>query len=138
MRPVPIWRTGSDVPRYHVTNQHHPCQPGTRRPLAWAAAGRHNGTDPSRPADPRAAVPTADPARPAADLPADPATGAVPAVLLTPPQAARALNVSERKLRDLTAPRGPIPAGRGGRMIRFRVETLRDWAAALETQPAAA
>ena len=77
------------------------------------------------------------PARPDGSARPDAADGA-PAVLLTIPQAARALNLSERKLRELTAPRGPVPAVRLGRMIRYRVETLRAFAADLEVQPAAA
>ena len=60
---------------------------------------------------------------------------AAPPVLLTAPAAARALGVSERKLRYLTVPNGPLPVVRIGRMVRYRVATLREFAARQETGP---
>jgi len=52
-----------------------------------------------------------------------------PTLLLTPKQAAAALAVSPRTLWSLTAPRGPIPAVRLGRLVRYRVEAMADWLA---------
>jgi hypothetical protein len=49
----------------------------------------------------------------------------VPQLLLTPRAAAAALFVSERTLWGLTAPRGPIPAVRIGRAVRYDLEALR-------------
>jgi len=42
-------------------------------------------------------------------------------------EAARLLSLSERTLWTLTAPRGPIPAVRIGRIVRYPVDALRDW-----------
>ena len=50
-------------------------------------------------------------------------------VLLSALEAADALGVSERLLRDLTAPRGDLPAVRLGRRVMYRRETLERWAA---------
>jgi excisionase family DNA binding protein len=59
-----------------------------------------------------------------------PAAGAVaqpPRLLLTALEAAQALRISERKLWDLTAPRGPIRVVRLGRSVRYPVDELRRW-----------
>ncbi|MFH5806140.1 helix-turn-helix domain-containing protein [Alienimonas sp. DA493] len=49
-------------------------------------------------------------------------------VLLTTLEAADALGISERKLRDLTSPRGPIRAVRLGRLVRYRPADLESFA----------
>ncbi|MFH5804023.1 helix-turn-helix domain-containing protein [Alienimonas sp. DA493] len=49
-------------------------------------------------------------------------------VLLNTLQAADAHGLSERKLRDLTAPRGPITPVRLGRLIRYRPADLEAFA----------
>jgi hypothetical protein len=59
-------------------------------------------------------------------------------LLLTRPQAARSLNVSERLLFGLTKPRGPIPAirlpGRGKpRAVRYDVRDLLRFIDSLKT-----
>jgi len=52
------------------------------------------------------------------------------ALSLRPREAARALGISERKLWDLTAPRGPIPCARLGRnIVIYRVADLDTWLA---------
>jgi excisionase family DNA binding protein len=51
-------------------------------------------------------------------------------MLLTPRAAAAALAVSPRTLWGLTAPRGPIPAVRLGRAVRYPTDALRAWIAA--------
>lgn len=56
-------------------------------------------------------------------------------ILMNTREAARALSISERKLWDLTAPRGPIPSVKLGRSVRYRPEDLRDWAAEAKTEP---
>ena len=61
-----------------------------------------------------------------------------PAVLLTPQDAADALGVSLRTLRDLTRPHGDLPPVRLGRLVRYRPDTLREWAAAREMTAAKA
>lgn len=48
-------------------------------------------------------------------------------LLLTPPEAAERLSISERKLWDLTAPRGPIPSVRIGRSVRYYLADLTAW-----------
>jgi excisionase family DNA binding protein len=48
------------------------------------------------------------------------------ALLLTTPQAARSLAISERTLWDLTK-RGEIPAVRIGRSVRYDPEDLKAW-----------
>jgi excisionase family DNA binding protein len=53
-----------------------------------------------------------------------------PQLLLTTHAAAAALSVSERTLWTLTHPRGPIPAVRIGRSVRYPVDALRAWIAA--------
>jgi excisionase family DNA binding protein len=50
-----------------------------------------------------------------------------PALLLTPRQAAKALSISERTLWAITAPRGPMPAVRIGRAVRYLVSDLQEW-----------
>ncbi|HEY1378989.1 MAG TPA: helix-turn-helix domain-containing protein [Gemmataceae bacterium] len=59
-----------------------------------------------------------------------PPNPAPPALLLTPRAAAAALAVSPRTLWGLTAPRGPIPAVKIGRSVRYSAEALRAWIAA--------
>ena len=58
---------------------------------------------------------------------------AAPRLLLKPLEAADALGISERKLRDLTEPHGPIPVVRVGRLVRYRVSALESWARSVET-----
>lgn len=54
-------------------------------------------------------------------------------LLLTAPEAAKALAVSARKLWSLTAS-GEIPVVRvGERSVRYSVEALREWIAANQT-----
>ena len=54
----------------------------------------------------------------------------IPDRLAVPPrEAARLLSISERTLWGLTAPRGPIPAVRLGRSVRYDVAALRRWLA---------
>ena len=48
-------------------------------------------------------------------------------LLLKPPEAARALAISARKLWSLTDPRGPIPCIRVGRAIRYDPRDLEAW-----------
>ncbi len=50
--------------------------------------------------------------------------------LLTLLEAAQSLRVSERTLWSMTKPRGPIPAVRLGRSVRYCPNTLRSWIAA--------
>ena len=54
---------------------------------------------------------------------------------LTPRDAARALSISEKGLWNLTKPRGPIPAAKIGRLVRY---DLRDLLAFLDAQKATA
>jgi len=55
-------------------------------------------------------------------------TEIAPATLLTKvPEAAKALSISERKLWDLSEPRGPIPVVRIGRAVRYDRRDLRAW-----------
>ena len=56
-------------------------------------------------------------------------------VLLTARQAADALGISQRTLREWTAPRGTVPVVRLGRLVRYRPDALAEWAAARETRP---
>lgn len=51
----------------------------------------------------------------------------LPRILLTPPEAAEALAMSERRLWELTQ-RGEIPCVRNGRSVRYRTRALEDWA----------
>jgi excisionase family DNA binding protein len=64
---------------------------------------------------------------PTTTTPADP--GPAP-LLLTPRDAARVLALSPRSLWALTHPRGPIPAVRIGRSVRYDVQALREYIAA--------
>jgi excisionase family DNA binding protein len=57
-----------------------------------------------------------------------PMKGQSPApMLLTAKEAARSLSVCEKTLWSLTHPRGPIPAVRIGRAVRYSPEDLRGW-----------
>lgn len=59
-----------------------------------------------------------------------------PAPLLIDPRAAAAmLAVSARTLWALTAPRGPIPAVRVGRLVRYRPDDLAEWVQAAAADP---
>ncbi|HEX5104211.1 MAG TPA: helix-turn-helix domain-containing protein [Pirellulaceae bacterium] len=51
----------------------------------------------------------------------------VPKLLLTQREAADALGVSERTLFSLTSPRGPIPAVRMGKSVRYSLAALQAW-----------
>jgi excisionase family DNA binding protein len=53
-----------------------------------------------------------------------------PQLLLTAREAAAALAVSPRTLWGLTYPRGPLPAVRLGRSVRYPADALRAWIAA--------
>lgn len=56
-------------------------------------------------------------------------------LLLSPPEAARALKLSERTLSHFTA-NGTIPCIRIGRSVRYSPDALRAWIAAqMEVQP---
>lgn len=61
-------------------------------------------------------------------------TGSPVALLLTPRLAAAALSVSERTLWAMTHPRGPIPAVRLGRSVRYSVADLERWIAAQQAR----
>jgi predicted DNA-binding transcriptional regulator AlpA len=51
-------------------------------------------------------------------------------LLLTPPEAARALSISPRTLWAITAPRGDLPCVRlAGRSVRYSVDAIRAWIA---------
>lgn len=51
------------------------------------------------------------------------------ALLLTAPEAAERLRISEKTLWSLTAPRGGIPVVRIGRAVRYSVAALERWIA---------
>ncbi len=53
---------------------------------------------------------------------------------LCPRDAARELSISEKTLFNLTRPRGPIPAAKFGRLVRY---DIRDLLAFLDAQKAA-
>jgi excisionase family DNA binding protein len=48
-------------------------------------------------------------------------------LLLSIREAAKCIGTSERTLWKLTAPRGPIPAVRFGRVVRYSPDDLRAW-----------
>jgi len=50
-----------------------------------------------------------------------------PPLALRPKDAARALGIGQRKLWELTAPRGPIPCARVGCCVLYPVDALRGW-----------
>jgi len=50
-------------------------------------------------------------------------------LLLRPREAARSLNISERQLWQHTHPRGPIPATRIGKCVRYSREALAEFIA---------
>jgi hypothetical protein len=54
-----------------------------------------------------------------------PAQSPLSPLLLTAPEAALVLRISERVLWSLTAPRGPIPTVRIGRCLRYSVAELQ-------------
>jgi excisionase family DNA binding protein len=54
-------------------------------------------------------------------------TTATERLLLTPREAAATLSISERTLWAVTAPRGPLPAVRIGRAVRYDPPDLRRW-----------
>lgn len=49
---------------------------------------------------------------------------AVPQLALSPRDAAQALSMSEKGLWNLTKPRGPIPAAKIGRLVRYDIRDL--------------
>ena len=55
--------------------------------------------------------------------------------LISAREAASLLAISERTLWALSAPRGPIPAIRLGRSVRYSVDALRAWMRNAERQP---
>jgi hypothetical protein len=57
--------------------------------------------------------------------PAFPTTNTATPLLLTARAAAAIMSVSERTLWAMTYPRGPIPAVRLGRAVRYDVQALR-------------
>ena len=61
------------------------------------------------------------------DLANGAANTTTPRLLITPRQAGATLAISERTLWSLTAPRGPIPAVRIGRAVRYDLADLRKW-----------
>jgi predicted DNA-binding transcriptional regulator AlpA len=48
-------------------------------------------------------------------------------------EAARLLSISERSLWALSSPRGPVPAIRLGRSVRYCVATLQEWLTSQQT-----
>ena len=50
---------------------------------------------------------------------------AFPQLALSPRDAARALSMSEKGLWNLTKPRGPIPAAKIGRLVRYDVKNYK-------------
>ena len=48
-------------------------------------------------------------------------------LLLSTREAAKSLGISDRTLFKMTAPRGPIPAIRFGRVVRYSPDDLRAW-----------
>jgi hypothetical protein len=65
-----------------------------------------------------------------------PATNDVPKLLLTPPEAAEALQVCENTLWSLTQPRGPIPAIRLGKSVRYSPAALQKFIDEQQQAPA--
>jgi hypothetical protein len=61
------------------------------------------------------------------------ATESAPRILLTQREAAESLGICERSLWGLTAPRGPIPAVRLGKSVRYRIDALKHFAEQAET-----
>jgi hypothetical protein len=59
-------------------------------------------------------------------------------LLVTKPAAARLLNICDRTLQTLTAPRGPIACVRIGRSVRYDPRDLIAWINASKTQWTAA
>ena len=105
-------------------------RPAAEPAPAAAGTGPHNGARPPPVPIGSPAVPTLTPA-PAFDPAADPSR-----VLLDARETADALGVSERMLRKLTVPHGDLPAVRLGRLVRYRLSTLRAWAELHEQSPA--
>ena len=58
-----------------------------------------------------------------------------PSALLTRRQAAAWLSVSERKLLDMTAPKGPVPVLRDGRWVRYDPRDLARYIEAAKCRP---
>jgi hypothetical protein len=54
-------------------------------------------------------------------------TPTYPRLLLSAPEAARALNISQRTLWTFTVPRGPLPCVRLGRRVMYSPQTLQGW-----------
>ncbi len=60
-------------------------------------------------------------------VPDAPSPEPIAPLLLTARDAARLLAISERSLWALTAPRGPLPAVRFGRSIRYSLAALQEF-----------
>jgi predicted DNA-binding transcriptional regulator AlpA len=58
---------------------------------------------------------------------------AIPQLALSPRDAAQALSMSEKGLWNLTKPRGPIPAAKIGRLVRYDVKDLQAFLDAQKT-----
>jgi excisionase family DNA binding protein len=58
---------------------------------------------------------------------------APPPLLVDSRRAAKLLSVSERTVWSITAPRGPLPAVRIGRAVRYSVEAIRAYVEAQQT-----
>lgn len=58
---------------------------------------------------------------------------AIPQLALSPRDAAQAMSMSEKGLWNLTKPRGPIPAAKIGRLVRYDVKDLQAFLDAQKT-----
>lgn len=58
---------------------------------------------------------------------------AIPPLALSPRDAAQSLSMSEKGLWNLTKPRGPIPAAKIGRLVRYDVKDLQAFLDAQKT-----
>ena len=68
--------------------------------------------------------------------PAAPAAPPIPSPLLTRAEAEAYLRISERKLRNITAPHGPLPRVKDGARVFYRRDSLDRYIADLESAPA--
>ena len=76
---------------------------------------------------------TSEPVVRISSMPATESPQGVPSLLLTAREAAKTLRLSEKTLWSLTRPRGPIPAVRIGRSVRYSVAALEAWVASQVT-----
>ncbi len=60
---------------------------------------------------------------------ADLSKNAVPPLALRPKDAAKALGIGQRKLWELSQPRGPIPCVRVGSCVLYPIAQLEKWLA---------